>query len=158
MRSGRLVATRHSPWNLRLPTCRISERDYLMLQKLHGHISISRSRYPSTCQTPAKQTRQSCRYGNNKVKFTLQHTMKAENRWVIDLLFLNLAARWGRAWSAPRPGNFTHGTYPTPTPQEAGWPHGRSGRQRKISLRNRIRTLNPAVSRFTKRNAMATSP
>jgi hypothetical protein len=51
---------------------------------------------------PVKKAGQSCRYGNKKVKFTLLRTMKAQNRWVIDLIFLNLDARWGSTWSTPR--------------------------------------------------------
>jgi rRNA maturation protein Nop10 len=58
----------------------------------------------------------------------------------------------GGGWSTPRPGRFTPGKESRyPLYRRLGWPQGRSGRVRKISLPPGfdLRTVHPVASSYT---------
>jgi hypothetical protein len=70
-------------------------------QKLHSHLSLF------SCSAIEVKV---------KVKFTLEHTMKAQRGSRGKLYsFFNLGARWG-GWSRPCPGHFTPGKDTIPMP------------------------------------------
>ena len=70
---------------------------------------------------------------SKKVKFGLEHTVKAQRGSRGTTVLLDLGARWG-GWLTPRPGRFTPGKETRyPLYRRLGGPQGRCGRVRKIS-------------------------
>ena len=90
-------------------------------------------------------------YFQRKIKFILEHTMKAqwvsgEGVWYSSTLFFNLGAKWGGRLT-PRPGPFTQYLLY----KRLGGPYGRSERVHKISPSPWFdpRTIQPVASHYT---------
>jgi len=77
-----------------------------------------------------------------KVKFTIEHTNKAQKGYSSILSLTSAVDRGG--WSTPIPGPFTPGKDPVPIVQELGEPQGRSGLAR-TGIRSADRTALSAL-------------